>query len=223
MSTARVGTVELAEGVPPELAAKLEKTRMPAEHRAQYCGESMWGMYNFTAIRALVLADGDWERTNDICMEVEKLLTGFSAAAFYEEHETGSPGDVAMIQPMDRAGIAEEFRATADPRNAATVDIVVMMNSYPGASYQILEWTPEEAVYQICDSCPRKKSLDAVHDMSRTRGQPSPLEGYDLFGICAAGAEGYALAMPNVMGEAHKGMCRGDDCCEFRYYVTAGP
>lgn len=219
MSGERVGTVELDEGVPAELKAKLEKTRMPAEDRARYCGDSMWGMYNFTAIRALMLADGDWVRANDTCIQVEKLLTGFAAASFYEEHEEGSPADVAMTRPMSRAGIVDEFRSTSDARNAATADIIVMMNSYPGANFRVLHWTPEEAIYQICDSCPRKESLDAVDELSRGRGMPSPLDGYDLFGICAAGAEGYAMAMPNVRGEARQGMCRGDDRCEFRYYL----
>ena len=219
MSEKRVGTVDLSDGVPRELKQKLEKTKMPAEDRARYCGDSMWGMYNFTAIRALMLADGDWARANETCIQVEKLLTGFSAAAFYEEHEAGSPADVAMTQPMTRAGIADDFRATSDARNAATADIIIMMNSYSRANYRVLKWTPEEAVYQICDACPRKDSLDAVTELSRKRGMPSPLDGYDLFSICAAGAEGYAMAMPGVLGEARHGMCRGDDVCEFRYYL----
>ncbi len=213
------GTIELDEGVPQELKEKLEKTKMPAEDRAHSCGDSMWGMYNFTAIRALMLADGDWEQVNETCRQVEILLTGFSAAGFYEEHEAGSPADVAITRPMNRAGMVEEFRSTSDARNAATVDIIVMMNSYAGANFRIVKWTPEETIYHICDSCPRKESLDAVDEMSRRRGIPNPLDGYDLFSICAAGADGYAMAMPDVLGEGRKGMCKGDDHCEFRYYI----
>ncbi len=213
------GTIELDESVPQELKEKLEKTQLPAEDRARYCADSMWGMYNFTAIRALMLAAGGWDQVNETCMEVEKLLVGFTAAAFYEEHEAGSPADVAATQPMNRAEVVEEFRSTRDARNAVTVDIIVMMNSYPGANYRIVKWTPEEAAYHICDSCPRKESLEAVDELSRKRGIPNPLDGYDLFGICAAGADGYAMTMPDVLGEGRKGMCRGDDHCEFRYYL----
>src|SRR5207245_8452245 len=68
------GTVELDEDVDPELKKKLEATRMSAEERFEYAANSMWGMYNFTALRALMLAGGDWDKANEICEEVEKIM-----------------------------------------------------------------------------------------------------------------------------------------------------
>jgi hypothetical protein len=92
------------------------------------------------------------------------------------------------------------------------------MNSYPRANYRVTSWTADEATYEICDGCPRKDSLDIVAEVCARKGMPNMLEGYDLFRICAGGAEGYTMAMPEVRGEGLKGMCKGDDHCEFRYY-----
>ena len=217
--TVEAGTVELAEGLPPDLKGKLEGTRMSAEERAEYCANSMWGMYNFTALRALMLAGGDWDKANEICEEVEKLMVGFVANEFYTEHQPGDPAEFATDRPMGYGGITEEFRETRDPRNAVMADIMVMMNSYPRANFRITRWSPEEAAYDICGACPRNDSLNTVHEVSKERGMPSPLEGYDLFRICAGGAEGYTMAMPDIDGEGIKGMCKGDDHCEFRYFV----
>jgi hypothetical protein len=217
--TGEAGTVELAEGLPIELKGKLEDTRMSAEERAEYCANSMRGMYNFTALRALMLTGGDWDKANEICEEVEKLMVGFVAAEFYTEHEPGDSAELATDRPLRSGGITEEFRATRDPRNAVMADIMVMMNSYPRAHFKITKWSPEEAAYDICGSCPRNDSLNTVHEVSQERGMPSPLEGYDLFRICAGGAKGYAMAMPAIDGAGIKGMCKGDDHCEFRYFV----
>src|SRR5438270_7061805 len=112
------GTVELAEGVDAELKKKFEATRMSAEDRFEYAANSMWGMYNFTALRALILANGDWDKANQICEDVEKLMVGFVANEFYEQHPVGDPAEVSMDRPLGRGGIAVEFRATRDPRNA---------------------------------------------------------------------------------------------------------
>jgi hypothetical protein len=213
------GTVELSEGIPADVAEKLEATRMSAEERAEHCANGMWGMYNFTALRALMLAGGDWDKANEICEEVEKLMVGFVANELYTEHEPGGPAELATDRPLRYGGITEEFRQTRDARNAVTADIMVMMNSYPKASFRITSWSPEEAGYDICGACPRNDSLQTVHEVSRQRGMPSPLEGYDLFRICAGGAEGYTMAMPDVDGAGTKGMCKGDDHCEFRYFL----
>jgi hypothetical protein len=212
------GTVELVAGVDPELKKKLEATRMSAEDRFEYAANSMWGMYNFTALRALMLAGGDWDKANEICEEVEKIMVGFVANEFYNEHPLGDPAEIAMDRPMAAGGITDDFRATRDARNAVMADLVVMMNSYPKASFKITAFEPDEASYHICGGCPRKDSLDTVASVSKERGMPNLLEGYDLFRICAGGAEGYELAMPGVGGEGLKGMCKGDDHCEFRYF-----
>lgn len=215
----RPGTVELGSGIPQDLKDKLEKTKMSAEERAEACANSMWGMYNFTALRALMLSGGDWEKANEVCIEVEKVLVGFTAMEMYADHPRGDPAEVALDRPLRYGGITEEFRATRDARNAATADFMVLMNTYPKAHYRVVEWGPREATYHICGECPRKATLDVVHEVSSRKGIPSPLEGYNLFAICAAGAEGYEMAMPGVKGEGLKGMCKGDDHCEFRYYM----
>jgi hypothetical protein len=212
------GTVELDTGIDPTLKTKLEATRMSAEERAEYCANSMWGMYNFTALRALMLAGGDWDKANEICEQVEKIMVGFVANEFYQDHAAGDPAEYATDRPMAYGGITEEFRESRDARNAVMADIMVMQNSYPKASFRVTAWGPDEAAYHICGSCPRKDSLDTVAKVSTERGMPNLLEGYDLFRICAGGAEGYEIAMPGVGGEGLKGMCKGDDHCEFRYF-----
>jgi hypothetical protein len=214
------GNVEVTEGVPADLKQKLEATRMSAEERATYAANSMWGMYNFTALRALMLAGGDWDKANEICEEVEKIMVGFVANEFYADHSPGDPTEFATDRPMRYGGITDEFRATRDARNAAMADFMVMMNSYPRANYRVTKWEAEEAVYEICDGCPRKDSLDIVAEVCERKGMPNLLEGYDLFRICAGGAEGYTMAMPDVRGEGLKGMCKGDDHCEFRYHLV---
>src|SRR5260370_37070944 len=90
------GTVELVEGLDPELKKKFEATRMSAEQRVEYAANSMWGMYNFTALRALMLANGDWDKANEICEEVEEMMAGFGANEFCNERPPADPAEIAM-------------------------------------------------------------------------------------------------------------------------------
>jgi hypothetical protein len=212
------GSVELSPVIDPGIKASLEALKLTAEERAETSANSMWGMYNFTALRALILAGGDWEKANEICIEVEKMIVAFSALEAFNDHEPGDPAEVAFDRPLERSGLRGVFLANRDARNAAIADFMVLENTYPNATYEIVRWGPDDATYRICGRCPRKDSLDTVNDVSARRGMTSPLEGYDLFAICAGGAEGYERVLPGVKGEGLKGMCKGDGHCEFRYY-----
>src|SRR5260370_17931436 len=118
------GTVELVEGIDPELKKKFEATRMSAEERFEDAANSMWGMYNFTALRALMLANGDWDKANEICEEVEKIMVGFVANEFYNEHPPGDPAEIAMDRPMAAGGITDDFPAPLDARHPVRADLL---------------------------------------------------------------------------------------------------